>query len=450
MSQKQRVNFGSRLGVLAAAAGSAIGLGNIWRFPYELGQNGGFAFLIVYLLCALMIGWPLMLSEFTLGRMGQSNVAGSFRSITHVKHWQWIGVMGVGCALLIMGFYSVVCGWTLEYVYQAVTDGFSGKTPTDLSQAFTAFSSNTARPILWMLLFLFVNCSIVLAGVQKGIERSAKMLMPFLFLILIVLCVRSVTLPGGMEGLKFLFAPDFSKITPSVILSAMGQAFFSLSLGMGCMVTYGSYISKQANLERTALEVTGLDTLMAILCAVTIFPAVFAMGIDPSQGPELVFITLPTVFNQMPGGYLWAILFFLLLSIAALTSTISLLEVITAYISEELRWSRKLTAIVVSLLIALLGVACSLSMGVWSEFRVFGLNLFDLFDKFTSYILMPLGGIGISLFMGWHVDRKRLELELSNEGTLKLKYIKVYVFLLKYVTPLAILLVFINQIVGLF
>ena len=233
-------------------------------------------------------------------------------------------------------------------------------------------------------------------------------------------------------------------------MSAMGQAFFSLSLGMGCMVTYGSYISKQANLERTALEVTGLDTLMAILCAITIFPAVFAMGINPSQGPELVFITLPTVFNQMPGGYLWAILFFLLLSIAALTSTISLLEVITAYISEELRWSRKFTAIVVSLLIALLGVACSLSMGVWSEFRVFGLNLFDLFDKFTSYILMPLGGIGISLFMGWHVDRKRLELELSNEGTLKLKYIKVYVFLLKYVTPLAILLVFINQIVGLF
>lgn len=447
MEKKKRASFGSKLGFLAAAVGSAVGLGNIWRFPYELGQNGGFAFLIVYLLCAFLIGWPLMLSEFAVGRMGQSNVSSSFSNIIGNKRWNWIGIMGAVCVLLVIGFYAVVCGWSLEYIYQAITNQFSGRTPLELSESFTSFTTGTWRPILWVMVFLVINCAIVVGGVQEGIEKTSKVLMPFLFTIIVVLCIRSISLPGGLDGLKFLFSPDFSKITPSVVLSAMGQAFFSLSLGMGCMLTYGSYMRKENHLGKTAFEVVGMDSLISILCAMTIFPAVFALGIDPSKGPELVFITLPNVFNQMPGGYFWGILFFILLAIAALTSTISMLEVITAYVSEEWKINRKATAIGSTIVIALLAIGCSLSMGVWSEYTILGMNLFDLFDNFTAKILMPIGGIAISIFFGWVVDRKSREAELTNEGTMKLKYLKFYTFLLKYIVPIAILAVFADQLI---
>ena len=280
---------------------------------------------------------------------------------------------------------------------------------------------------------------------QEGIEKTSKVLMPFLFTIIVVLCIRSITLPGGLEGLKFLFTPDFSKITPSVILSAMGQAFFSLSLGMGCMLTYGSYMRKENNLGKTAFQVVGMDSLISVLCAMTIFPAVFALGIDPSKGPELVFITLPNVFNHIPGGYFWGILFFILLAIAALTSTISMLEVITAYVSEQWNINRKATAIGTTLVIMLLAIGCSLSLGVWSDFTILGFKLFDFFDNFTAKILMPIGGVAISIFFGWVVDRKSREAELTNGGALQLKYLKLYTFLLKYIVPLAILAVFIDQ-----
>ena len=447
MENKSHVSFGSKLGFLAAAVGSAVGLGNIWRFPYELGQNGGFAFLIVYLLCAFLIGWPLMLSEFAIGRMGQANVARAFDNITGTKRWRWVGIMSAICVLLVISFYSVVCGWSLEYVYQAITYQFANQTPLQLSESFTAFTTSTWRPIIWILIFLVINCVIVLGGIQDGIERTAKVLMPCLFVIIVMLCFRSITLPRGMEGLKFLFSPDFSKITPSVILSAMGQAFFSLSLGMGCMLTYGSYISKKAHMGKTAFQVVGMDSLISVLAAMTIFPAVFSMGIDPSKGPELVFITLPNVFNHMPGGYIWGVLFFVLLAIAALTSTISMLEVITAYVSEELKVNRKVTAVVASVLIAILAVCCSLSMGVWSDFTILGYNLFDFFDNFTAKILMPIGGIAVAIFMGWIVDKKRREDELTNNGKRQLKYLKIYTFLLKYVVPIAILAVFADQLI---
>lgn len=442
-----RIGFGSKLGFLAAAVGSAVGLGNIWRFPYELGQNGGFAFLIVYLLCAFLIGWPLMLSEFAIGRMGQSNVAGAFQNITGTKRWKWVGIMSALCVLMVIGFYSVVCGWSLEYVFQAITNQFDDKTHIQLSEAFTNFTTGTWRPIIWIILFLVINCGIVVGGVQGGIEKTSKALMPLLFVIIVVLGVRAITLPGGLEGLKFLFSPDFSKITPGVILSAMGQAFFSLSLGMGCMLTYGSYISKDTHLGQTAFQVVGMDSLISVLCAMTIFPAVFAMGIDPSKGPELVFITLPNVFNHMPGGYVWGILFFLLLSIAALTSTISMLEVLTAYVSEELKVERKKTSIVISIFVVFMAVACSLSMGPWSSVRVLDMNLFDFLDNFTAKILMPLGGIAISIFMGWVVDKKRREKELTNEGKLQLSYLRFYTFLLKFIVPIAILAVFADQLI---
>ena len=332
MSEKERINFGSKLGVVAAAAGSAVGLGNIWRFPYELGQYGGGAFLVIYLLCVVLLGMPVMMSEFVIGRMGQANTTGSFRKLAPSKKWWLVGLMGVLASFLILGFYVVVSGWTLEYIVQAIGNKFSGRDTAVLSEVFTDFSTHTARPLIWMVVFMVFTAGVVYAGVKNGIEKSTKFLMPLLLLLIIALGVRAVTLPGGAEGLRFLFQPDYSKINSSVILSAMGQAFFSLSLGMGCMITYGSYISKKNNLQHTVIEVTLLDTLIAILASVAIFPAVFSLGINPAQGPELVFITLPNVFAHMPGGYFWAILFFVLLAVAALTSTISLLEVIVAYV----------------------------------------------------------------------------------------------------------------------
>lgn len=445
MSQKKRISFGSKLGVVAAAAGSAVGLGNIWRFPYELGQSGGGAFLLIYIICVVLLGMPIMMSEFVIGRMGQSNSAGAFRKLAPDSKWWIVGVMGVLCSFLIMGFYVVVSGWTMEYVFQAVSNSFSGKDTATLSQAFTDFSSSTARPILWMGLFLIFTSVIVIAGVKNGIEKSTKVMMPLLLLIIIALGIRSVTLPGGAEGLRFLFQADFEKINSSVVLNAMGQAFFSLSLGMGCMITYGSYIKKENNLGGTVLEVTALDTLIAILASIAIFPAVFAFGIDPGYGPTLVFITLPNIFAQMTGGYLWAVLFFILLCVAALTSTISLLEVIVAYLSEEFKLSRTKAVVISSIGIFILGVCASLSMGIWSEVHVFGLTFFELFDSLTAKILMPLGGIFISVFAGWVLKKEVLKAELSNEGKYKVAYLKIYLFLVKFITPIAIFFVLLNE-----
>ena len=304
-----RSNFGSKFGTVATAAGSAVGLGNIWKFPYEAGQNGGGAFLLIYILCVLLFGLPIMISEFAIGRRARANVAGAFRKLSGTRSWGIVGLLGVITAFLILGFYFVVAGWSLEYVYQAASNAFVGKTPTDLSQAFVNFSTDTFQPLFWTVIFICANAFVLLAGVEKGIERISKILMPFLVLILILLSIRAITMPNGSAGLQFFFAPDFSKITPNVILSALGQAFFSLSLGMGCMVTYGSYIRKDNNLTKTALHVISVDTLIAILAGVAIFPAVFSLGINPAQGPELVFITLPNVFTHMAGGYIWAILF---------------------------------------------------------------------------------------------------------------------------------------------
>jgi NSS family neurotransmitter:Na+ symporter len=445
MTQKERINFGSKLGVVAAAAGSAVGLGNIWRFPYELGQSGGGAFLLIYIVCVVLLGLPIMTSEFMIGRMAQANAAGSFRSLAPGKKWWVVGLMGVLASFLIMGFYVVVSGWTLEYIVQAVGNKFANRDTATLSEVFTEFSTDTWRPLIWMFLFMVSTAAIILAGVKNGIEKSTKFMMPLLLLIIIALGIRATTLPGGMEGIRFLFQPDFGKITPGVILSAMGQAFFSLSLGMGCMITYGSYISKRNHLSHTAVEVTVLDTAIAILAGVAIFPAVFALGINPAQGPELVFITLPNVFAHMPGGYLWAILFFVLLSLAALSSTISLLEVIVAYLTEEFKIKRLNAAIGASVVILILGVLSSLSLGVWRDVQIFGMGFFTLFDSMTSKVLMPLGGLLISLFAGWVLNKDRMREELSNNGTFKIGFFKAYVFLLRYVAPIAITLIFLNQ-----
>lgn len=444
MTTDQRDSFGSRFGVIAAAAGSAIGLGNIWRFPYVLGENGGGIFLLIYLVLVAMVGIPVMLSEFTIGRRAQRNPYGSFRILAPGRPWYLVGLMGITAAFLILAFYTLVAGWTLEYLYQAVVNGFAGKRPDQISRMFTTFREGTFRPIMWFLIFMFMTGWIVASGIQKGIEKYTKILMPFLLLLIIILDIRAVTLPGAGEGLKFLFKPDFSKVSAETILEALGQGFFSLSIGMGTLITYGSYINKKEKLGNVAINVTLADTLIAVLAGVAIFPAVFAFHIEPAAGEGLVFKTLPLIFQEIPGGYIFSILFFLLLAIAALTSTISVLEVIVAFFSEELRMTRRAATIMATLAVGVLGIFAAGSWGWFSFMHIFKLNFFDILNFTSANILLPLGGFFIVLFVGWFMGTKNVNQELSNSGDLTAGYVPVFIFLVRFVAPLAIALVFLN------
>ncbi|MCD7931560.1 MAG: sodium-dependent transporter [Tannerellaceae bacterium] len=445
MSTEKRVTFGSKLGVVLATVGCAVGLGNIWRFPYMTGINGGAAFLLIYFICTLFLGLPVMLTEFFIGRKSRRNAAGAFKVMAPGTKWSIIGYNGVFAAFFILGFYAVVSGWTLEYIFQALSGSLNGKSAEEFQQDFTLFSGSIVRPILWTFLFIGMAHIIIVSGVKKGIERASKIMMPVLFLIMIILCVRSVTLPNAHLGLDFLFKPDFSKINSSVILSAMGQAFFSLSIGMGCLITYSSYFGKDTNLQKTALQVTFLDALVAILAGIMIFPAVFSFGIEPTAGPELVFITLPNVFNQLPLGNIWSLIFFILLGVAALTSTISLHEVATAYMHEEYKMIRSRAALIVSLGIFILGIFSSLSMGILKEYTIFGLTFFEFLDYITTKVMLPLGGMLICIYVGFRVDRKILKAELTNEGTVPFYFFNTYAFFMKYIAPVAIGLIFLNE-----
>lgn len=436
--------FSSKMGVIAAAAGSAVGLGNIWKFPYITGVYGGAAFLFVYLGFIALIGLPIMLSEFMIGRKSRSNVFGAFKNLAPNSPWKLVGVLGVAAAIMILSFYGVVAGWSIDYIVKSVSDSFADKSPGELGTMFTQFIEQPGTPIFYQLSFMLMTMAIVIIGVKDGIEKYAKILMPILILIIIVLDIRAVTLDGAKEGLNFLFHPDFSKLTADGVLSALGHAFFSLSLGMGTLITYGSYIGNHNNLAKTALQVTIADTLIAILAGVAIFPAVFAFGIEPSSGPGLVFITLPNVFQQMPGGFFFSILFFLLLTVAALTSSISILEVVVAYFREELKIKRKLATILATVMIAIVGVFCSLSMGLLKEQTLFGLNLFDLLDWISANMLLPLGGLFISLFIGWYWGRKKVEEELAKGSKLSSGLISAFMFVLKFIAPGAIAIVFLN------
>ncbi len=445
MGQNNRVTFGSKLGVILATVGCAVGLGNIWRFPYMVGSNGGAAFLLIYFICILLLGLPVMLTEFFIGRHTRSNAAGAFKVMAPGTRWSLIGYNGVLASFLILGFYSVVAGWTLEYIVDAFNGSLSGKTAADFKAGFEAFSTGTFRPIAWTLVFIALTHIIIISGVKSGIERASKVMMPLLFFILIALCIRSVTLPNAQEGLLFLFKPDFSKISSSVVLSAMGQAFFSLSIGMGCLITYSSYFKKDTKLQVTALQVTVLDTLVAVLSGIMIFPAVFSFNIAPTAGPELVFITLPNVFEQLPMGAVWSTVFFVLLALAALTSTISLHEVATAYVHEEYKLSRQKAALIVSFGVAILGIISSLSFGVLKHMTIGGLIFFDLLDYLTAKIMLPLGGMLICIFVGMRVDRKVLKAELTNNGSIAFHFFNTYVFFMKYIAPIAIGIIFLNE-----
>lgn len=440
----KRDSFGSRMGVIMAAAGSAVGLGNIWRFPYILGENGGGAFLIVYLVIIFAIGIPVMMSELVIGRRTERNPVGAFRMLSSRRPWYLVGMMGIVAAFMILAFYTAVAGWTLEYIYQILIGGIKGKSSADLTVMFDVFRSESLRPALWFSVFLLATAGIVLGGVRKGIEKSTKLLMPLLFILLLFMCVKALTLPGAGKGVEFLFKPDFSKITGTTVLMALGQAFFSLSIGMGTLITYGSYIPKDNKLASTAVQVSMIDLLVAVLAGLAIFPAVFAFGISPASGEALTFIVLPGIFQQMTGGMIFAFTFFFLLAIAALTSTISVMEVIVAYFSEQLNLSRRTATMIATASMFILGISASLSWGIMKDVKLFSLNIFDLFNYTTANILLPVGGLLIVGFLGWFFPGSSVRDELSNGGTLRVRYYSLYRFIIRFVAPVAIALVFLN------
>ncbi|MDR2126591.1 MAG: sodium-dependent transporter [Prevotellaceae bacterium] len=446
---QQRTTFNSKLGLIMASVGSAVGLGNIWRFPCEAGEHGGGAFLIVYILCVMLLGLSVMLAEFFTGRASQKDAVGAFKILAPNTMWKIIGYNGVIAAFLIFGFYSVVSGWTLEYIYQSASGNLRADSVEEFTANFGKFTSDVFRPVLWVVIFTLITHIVVSSGVKKGIERSSKIMMPLLFVILIILGIRSLMLPNAVEGLKFFFNPDFGKINSAVILSALGQAFFSVSVGMGCMITYASYFNKSINMPNTAVSVVALDTLVAVLAGIIIFPAVTSFNISPSQGPTLVFVTLPNIFQQMPFGDLWSFIFFVLLAIAALTSIISLHEVVTAYLHEQYRMSRRKATAIVSLCGLALGIICSLSFGVLSHVKIFGVIIFDLLDFVTANLMLPAGGMLICIFAGWFISKKALKTELTNSGTIRFRLFAVFAFIIKYVAPVIIALVCLNQL-GLF
>lgn len=457
MSQQTRENFGSKMGAVLAAAGSAVGLGNIWRFPIETGQNGGAAFIIIYIGCVLLLGIPIMMSEFIIGRYTHTNTAGAYRMMAPGTHWKWVGRLGVLSGFVILSYYSVVAGWTAEYTVLAIANSFDGKTSADFPSIFANFVSNPWKPLLWLLAFMVTTHFIVVRGVKSGIERFSKVMMPALFIIMIVLTACSVMLPGAREGLLFLLKPDFSKITGTVVLNAMGQAFFSLSLGLGCLCTYASYFGPDTNIGKTALNVSLIDTIVAIMSGFIIFPAVFNAGYTLNSGdigPSLLFITLPNVFQQAFGSipalsYIVSVLFYFLLVVAALTSTISMHEVVTAYVSEEFDMPRRKAATIVTIACSLVGIVCSLSFGPFQDVKLFGMGIFDLFDYVSSNIFLPVGGMFISLFAGWYLDRHLLRDEITNGNTLRAPYFRVVIFILRYIAPVAIGIILLNQL-GLF
>jgi len=441
-----RENFSTKFGVICAAAGSAIGLGNIWRFPYIAGEYGGGAFLVVYLAIILVLGVPIMLSEFIIGRRGQLNTFGTFRKLAPGKAWWIIGAMGIVAAFVILAFYTTIAGWTLAYIAKSAGNVFVGGSAEDVSRIFEQFHTGTFWPLFWQAIFMFLTVGIVFGGVKKGIETYNKILMPLLALLLIIVAIRSVTLPGAAEGLRFLFFPDFSKINANVIFAALGQAFFSLSVGMGAMITYGSYIKKENNLSSIATQVPIADTLIATLAGVAIFPAVFAFGLYPGEGPGLVFHVLPQVFMQMPGGYFIAILFFVLLAIAALTSAISILEVVVAFLMEEFKLARKKSTIMASAAALFVGVFSTLSFGVLSQYTIGEFNFFGLLDFTASKVMLPLGGLLIVIFLGWVMKAADVKDELSNGGVLKVQLFSVFWFIIRFIAPIAIAVIFLNSI----
>lgn len=438
-----RESFSGMYGAVIAIVGSAVGLGNIWRFPYIAGVYGGGAIILLYIIFVLVLGRPMMLTELTLGRLGQGNAFNAFRGHGVSPAWRIIGLMGILCAFVIMSYYTAIGGWTISYFIKSVSGQFVGRSASEVQEVFSSFVAEPLQPIVWQTLFMALTAVFIARGVSKGIEHTSRRLMPVLFLLLLLLDIRSVTLPGGMDGIRFLFKPDLSRLNSESVLAALGQVFFSLSLGMGAILTYGSYLPREENISKSAKMVTMADTVVSIMAAVAIFPAVFAFGIDPTSGPGLIFVTLPNVFGQMPGGQLCGTLFFFLVLIAAVTSAMSLLEVVTAFMMDCFRIGRALCTVLISVLIMILGVFCSLSLGIMADFTVFGKSVFDLMDFIASNLLLPGGGLLMALFLAYVLPRQTVYDEISSYGRWHPR-LRVFFFLMRWIVPIGISLIFLN------
>ena len=447
----ERANFKNTLGIILATAGSAVGLGNVWRFPYIAGENGGASYIIIYIICVLLLGIPCMVSEFIIGRHSASNTARAYNKMGN-RWWGIVGLLSVATGFLITCYYVIVSGWCFQYMYATLAGELNGNADYYI-QYFNDFSSNPWKPVVCAVAFMAVTHFVIIHGIRGGIERASKVLMPALFVLLLVIVVSSCMLPGASKGIEFLLFPDFSKINANVFLDAMGQSFYSLSIGMGCICTYASYFSRRTNLSRSAIQISVIDCMVAILAGLMIFPAAFSVGVQSDSGPSLIYITLPNVFQQAFSaapfvGKVVSFAFYALMSLAALTSLISLHEVSTAFFQEELKISRRVSALIVSCGTGFIGIFCSLSLGGvdWLTFN--GMTLFDIFDFVTGQIFLPIVGFFACLFIGWYVPKSVVRDEFTNWGTLKGSLFGLFLFCVRFICPTGILAVFVNQLLS--
>ena len=449
MADSNRGSFGSKLGMILATAGGAVGLGNVWRFPYMAGQEGGAAFILVYIGSVLLLGIPCMISEFIIGRHGASNTARAYTKLANGTAWKWVGFLEVLTGFLITGYYAVVSGWCLQYVYASIIGELHGDA-NYVTQYFQEFAADPFRPVLWTVVIFLICHFVIIHGVRGGIEKASKVMMPLLFILLLIIVVASCLLPDAGKGVEFLLKPDFGKVDRNVFLNALGQSFYSMSIGMGCICTYASYFSRQTNLFKSALQISVIDLMVAVLAGLMIFPAAFSVGISPDSGPSLIFITLPNVFQQAFGdmpvvSYIISVLFYALLVLAALTSTISMHEIGTAMIYEERKMTRSKGAWIETVTCSIIAVFCSLSQGAVPGLGFFGKDFLTNCDNFTAQLLMPLASIITCLFLGWYVPKKIVRDEFTNWGTVSGRLFPVFLFMIRFVSPICILLIFLHQ-----
>lgn len=441
--KEKRTGFATRLGAIAATVGSAVGLGNIWRFPYQAGDNGGGAYILVYLLCVVLLGIPIMMSEFIIGRSTHKNMKGAIQELTPGSPFKIFSYFAVFGALLICGYYSVVCGWVLEYLWNSTSGNLLGHSPEQYENIFGSLVGSPLRCVMWTMLFLLLNFAVLSRGIQKGVERMANIMMPLLFVLLIVFCVNSLMLPGSMKGMEFLFHPNFNALGWKGVVDAMGQAFMSLSLGVACLITYSSYFKDDSSLMKDAVTISSLDTLVAILAGIVIFPAVFSFGMKPNAGPKLIFEILPTIFQQMPGGTIWAVLFFLLLFFASITSTISLSEIPITFMVDEYKISRRKALILTGAQMTVIAVLSALSFSTLGDVKLFGKNIFDFLDYVGPNIFMLLGGLVTAIYVGWILKKDVIHNQLTNGGKYRSGFVEKYIiFCLRFIAPIAIIIIF--------
>ncbi len=445
--------FSTKIGIIAATIGSAIGLGNVWRFPAETQANGGAAFLIVYVACVLVLGVPVMVAEFAIGRRGNSDAIGSIRNITGKKKPYWlIGVLAVIVPYIILCYYMVVSGWTFSYLVHSIDGALytpnAGDAGVDFTEKMRHYVLSDYSPLIMTFIVIALNYGVLMFGVRKGIERLSNFAMPVLFVILFVFCIYVLTLPGAGSGVKYFLSPDFTKVTPTTFINALSQAFFSLSLGMGILVTYAAYYPKETKLARTASTVSVLDMFVAIMMGLIIFPAIGAFGdLDNSEiaGSTLIFVTLPEIFNQMPSPCLWSTLFFILLNIATLTSTVSIAEVAIASVQHRFKIGRKVSTLIVIAPLLVFSSICSLSLGRWSGFTIFGMTIFDAFDYFATNIMLPIVAFLMCVYIAWIAPRNILNDEITNNGTLRSRFYRIVIFIIRYIAPFMIALIFVGN-----